>query len=85
MENIYRSINRIAKTDAHTKAYHEPKYDSISEVPTEGINKVSYNKGKRQYLYDKLHPIVLILGNNITAAHTIGNRTIHMPIVLPPK
>ena len=30
MEDVYRSINRITKTDAHTKAHHEPIYDSIS-------------------------------------------------------
>ena len=55
MEDVYRSINRITKTDAHTKAYHEARYDSISEVTTEGINEVSYNKGKKQYSYGKSH------------------------------
>ena len=55
MEDIYRSINRITKTDAHTKAYHEPRYDSVSEVTTEGINEVSYNRAKKQYSYDKSH------------------------------
>ena len=34
MEDDYRSINRIIATDAHTKAYHEPKYNAISEVTT---------------------------------------------------
>ena len=47
------SINRITKTDACSKAYHEPRYNSISEVTTEGMNEVSYNKGKKQYSYDK--------------------------------
>ena len=49
MEDFCRSINRITKTDACTKAYQEPRYDSISEVTTEGINEVSYNKGKKKY------------------------------------
>ena len=53
MEDIYRSINRIAKNEVRTKAYQEPRYDSmISEVLTEGIYEVSYNKGKR-YSYSK--------------------------------
>ena len=48
MEDIDRSINRITKIDVHIKAYHELRYNLISEVMTEGINEVSYNKGKRQ-------------------------------------
>ena len=55
MGDIYRSINRITKTDVHMKAYHESRYDLISEVMAEGINEVSYNKGKRQCSYDKSH------------------------------
>ena len=55
MEDVYKSINRITKTDAQTKAYHEPRYDSISEVTTEEVNEVSYNRGKKQYTYDKSH------------------------------
>ena len=53
MEDLYRNINRITKINTCTKAYHESRYNSISEVMTEGINKVSYNKGKRQHSYDK--------------------------------
>ena len=45
----------MTKTDAHTKAYHEPRYDTISEVATEEVNEVSYNKGKKQNTYDKSH------------------------------
>ena len=41
MEDVYKSINKITKTDAHTKAYHEPRYDTISEVATEGVNEVN--------------------------------------------
>ena len=26
MEDVYRCINRITKTDVHTKAYHEQRY-----------------------------------------------------------
>ena len=55
MEDVYKSINRITKTDACTKAYHEPRYDSISELTTEEVNEVSYNTGKSQYSYDKSH------------------------------
>ena len=55
MEDIYRTINRITNTDACTKAYHGPRYNSISDMTTEGINEVSYNRGKKQYSYDKSH------------------------------
>ena len=54
MEEIFRSINRITKNEARTKAYQAPRYNSNSEVLAEGICKVSYNKGKR-YSYDKSH------------------------------
>ena len=47
MEDIYKSINRITKTDAHMKAYLEPRYAFISEVMTGEINEVSYKKAKR--------------------------------------
>ena len=47
MADIYWSINRITKNKVRTKAYQEPRYNSISGVSTEGIHKVSYNKGKR--------------------------------------
>ena len=50
-----RGINRITKTDACTKIYHEPRYDSISKVATEDVNEVSYNRGKKQHAYDKSH------------------------------
>ena len=55
MEDIFKSINRITRTDMHAKAYLEPRYNSISEVMTEEIQEVSYSKGKRHYSYDKLH------------------------------
>ena len=55
MGDIYRSINRVTKTNVHTKAYHQPRYKSIPEVTTKGISEVSYNKGKKPYLYDKSH------------------------------
>ena len=54
MEDVFKSINQITKTNAHTQAYHESMYDAISEVSTEEIHKVSYKKGKRQYSYDNL-------------------------------
>ena len=54
LENVYKNINKITKSDACTKAYHEPRYDTISEVATEEVNEVSYNKGKKkQNTYDK--------------------------------
>ena len=47
MEDTYRSINKTAKSEVRTRAYQEPKYNSISKVSTAGIHEVSYNKGKR--------------------------------------
>ena len=38
MEDVYTCINRITKTDACTKAYDEPRYNSISEVITEDVH-----------------------------------------------
>ena len=38
MEDVYKSISMIIKTDACTKAYNEPRYDTISEVATEEVN-----------------------------------------------
>ena len=55
MENVYKSINKITKTDACTKTYHEPSYDTISEVATDKVNKVSYNRGKKQNTYGISH------------------------------
>ena len=84
MEDIYKSINRITKTDACTKAYPEPRYNSISDVTIEGINEVSYNRGKKQYSYDKSHNSSNFR-NNIMAAHTIGTKAIQTPTELPSK
>ena len=55
MEDVYIRITKITKTDAQTKAYHEPRCVSISEVTTEGVNEGSYNRGRKQYTYDKSH------------------------------
>ena len=71
-------------TDVHCKAYHEPRYNLISEVMTEGINEVSYKKVRGKF-HMTSHVIVLISGNNITVAHTIGTQAIHTPTGLPPK
>ena len=53
MEDINRCINKITKTNACTKAYHEPRYDMNSEVTTEDVNEVRYKKGKSLYFHDK--------------------------------
>ena len=54
MGDIYNSINRITRNEVRTKAYQEPRYDSIPEVLTKGIHEVSYNKGVRNS-YNKSH------------------------------
>ena len=44
MEDVFKSINKITRIEEQTKAYHEPKYDAISQVSTERIHEVSYGK-----------------------------------------
>ena len=78
MEDVFRSIYQITKTDACMRAYHEPRYDSISEVMTEEIHEVSYNKGKNICMTNLT--IILILGSNIVAAHTTGYK--HLTLLL---
>ena len=43
-EDVFKSINKITRTEEHTKANHEPKYDAISQVTIEKIHEVSYGK-----------------------------------------
>ena len=43
-EDVFKSINRITRTEEQMKAYHELKYDSISQVSTEKIHEVSNAK-----------------------------------------
>ena len=44
MEEFFKSINKITRTEEQTKASHDPKYDAISQVSTEKIQEVSYGK-----------------------------------------
>ena len=53
MEDVCKSINKITKTNAHTKAYHEARYDTISEMAAEGVNEVNYNRVKKPNTYEK--------------------------------
>ena len=46
MEDVYRSIKQITKNEARTRAYQETWYESISEVLSECIHDISYNRGK---------------------------------------
>ena len=52
MEDVYRSINQITKNEVRTRAYQEPWYKFISEVLSDCIHEVSYNRGKR-FSYNK--------------------------------
>ena len=52
MEDVYKSINKITKPDAYTKAYHEPRYDTISEVVTEGVNEMVQMDASTEALVD---------------------------------
>ena len=78
MKDVYKSIDKITKTDACTKAYHEPRYSSIYEETTERI-KV------RDNIHVTSPVIALISGNNIAAVHTIGTKAIHTPNKFPRK
>ena len=84
MEDVYRSINRITKTDACTKAYHEPTYDTISEVATEEVMRYPTREVR-----NKIHmtnPITaLISENNTMVVNTIEIKGIHTPTVLQSK
>ena len=82
MGAVFKSINQITKTDACMGTYHEPRYDSISQVLTDEIHEVSYNK-VRGSIHMTNCTIVLILGRNIAAAHTIGTQTTHILTRLP--
>ena len=44
MGDVFKSINRSTRTEEWIQAYHEPKYDSISQLSTEKIHEVSYGK-----------------------------------------
>ena len=44
MEHVFKSINKVTRTEEQMKAYHEPVYDFVSHVATERINEVSHGK-----------------------------------------
>ena len=46
MEDVFKSINRITRTEEWMRAYHELKYNSISQVSTEKNHKVSHRNYK---------------------------------------
>ena len=44
MEDVFKSINSITRTEEQMKAYNESMYDFTSHVATERINEVSHGK-----------------------------------------
>ena len=49
MNDVFKCINKITRTEEQMKAYNEPMYDSVSHMATERINEVSqgeYSKPK---------------------------------------
>ena len=44
MEDVFKSINMVTRTEGQMKAYDEPMYDSVSHEATERINEVSHSK-----------------------------------------
>ena len=83
MQDVYNRINKITKTEAHTKAYHEPRYDTISEVATEEVNKVNSNIDKKIHI---TNPITALISEpNTTAVNTIETKGIHTPTQLQSK
>ena len=44
MEDNFKSINKVTRTEEQAKAYNEPMYDSVSHVATKKINEVSQGK-----------------------------------------
>ena len=44
MANVFKSINKVTRTEEQTKAYNEPMNDSVSHVATERISEVSQGK-----------------------------------------
>ena len=77
MEDVYKSINKITKTDACTKAYHEPRYDTISDVATEKVNEVNSNRDTKIHMTNTI--TALISETNTTAANTIEIKGNHTP------
>ena len=41
IEDVFRSINYITKMEERAKAYHKPKYDSMSQVSIKRVHDVS--------------------------------------------
>ena len=44
MEDVFRSIHKVTRTEEQMKAYNGPIYDSVSHVATERTNEVSHVK-----------------------------------------
>ena len=81
MEDVYKSINRITKTDAYTKAYHEPRYGTISEVANEEVNKIYSSRDENKICMS--NPMTaLVSKTNKTAGNTIEIKGTHVPTEL---
>ena len=44
MDDVFKSINKVTRTEEVMKAYNEPMCDSVSHVATERANEVSQGK-----------------------------------------
>ena len=44
LEDVFKSINKVTRSEEQMKAYNEPIYDSVSHVATERTNEVSHGK-----------------------------------------
>ena len=44
MENVFQTINCITQTKEIAKAYHEPKFESVPQVPKERVYEVSFSR-----------------------------------------
>ena len=61
----------------------EPWFNSISEVSSEHIHEVSYNRVKSFHMISLA--IALFIGNSIKIAHTMHTSPIHIPIQHPQR
>ena len=41
MEDCFKSINHITMMEVRSKDYHQPEYDSVSQVSIQGVHEVS--------------------------------------------
>ena len=55
MEDVFKSINKLTRTEEQMKAYNEPMYDSVSHVATERINEVSQGRHSKARTPNKVY------------------------------